>query len=195
MDCILLFSCLFLFFISSLIYLLTSTYFRASFFLFIIFIHLQNIPSLLFYVIVLNTMSVDLAYLLHVIGGGQGEAGGRRWFKKKKKRNELLSVTFFSYLSFFTVKNYGFSHQTFTSIDHCSVRARLLDMADVEQHVNLTKINSVSSNDGIMQLIFLCHPKHVSLNSSCHTVPLPGTYFPILLEDHNLKQLPQKYLL
>lgn len=93
MDCILLFSCLFLFFISSLIYLLTSTYFSASFFLFIIFILLQNIPSLLFYVNVLNTMSVDLAYLLHVIGGrgGRERQEGGDGLKKKKKKWIIIS--------------------------------------------------------------------------------------------------------
>lgn len=100
MDCILLFSCLFLFFISSLIYLLTSTYFRASFFLFIIFIHLQNIPSLLFYVIVLNTMSVDLAYLLHVIGGGrERQEGGGGLKKKKKEMNYYQSLSFHTSVS------------------------------------------------------------------------------------------------
>lgn len=59
MDCTLLFSCLFLFFISSLVYLLTSsTYFNASFLLFIPFILLQTIPSLLFCIKVFNTETV-----------------------------------------------------------------------------------------------------------------------------------------
>jgi len=67
------------------------------------------------------------------------------------KKQRLIIISYIIFIPQFLYSKYcRFDDQKFPSTACCSVRAGLVGMTEVKQCMNLTKINSVSNNDGIM---------------------------------------------